>query len=802
MSSAFWLISLLVAMATMVNGASPLDNLAKSMHDAKTYEEFEAIFKTVKWQTDIFGNEDFQKGLIKAGFNKNYVKVLAGVDIVPLVDTKKMYATLKQSKNATSDVMFMTFFQNIDVMKAMENLDWQSLLASGGISDDTVFVPGLPKGLTIDCGVKIMKLFGVLLQGNMSLSNPASLVAILSSPVGKVLDSWAKIPSGLLNGNTRWYGAYDECSAIPDVKYCSVGMKVVSQNGVYGTCMPKECTENDVASVYSAIISKQLGGAIQFTDDEKYVWCDGEDFSYSTGFIITLTIFCILGLLMVLGTFIEITEQNYESKIEKSNVTILTNGNANHENKVEMKNLESNDQQDESPLQKRTVPDLMKFLLCFSLLRNTRAIISTQAPKGAIESINGVRVISMWWIILGHFLGFLLPYSDNTLTAAGTIMKRWTSQAILNAFPSVDTFFLLSGLLVAYIALRRMDKDNGKINYGMYVLHRFIRLTPPYMLAILFWNNIVPYCTSGPNAKAIRERGDGGACNKYWWTNLLYINNFHPKKMDGECFGWAWYLANDMQFYLIAPAFLYAFYRLERRFANTRYRHFGAFIVTAVCCIISVIIRIIFFEVNEYPALITKGQVPGQPYPIKDRQDQLYIKPYTRIPPYLVGLFLGYILSRKIRITFRKTLIYTLGWLMAIGLGYGVVYGPYEAAFKDPLKFFSKTENVVYGSFSAFAWSLAVAWVIYACETNNAGLIKNFLSWKFWIPLSRLTFGAYLMHPIVLLWYGGMHEQGYHFQTTMIAFDFVSNVFFSYACAFILAVTMEIPVLNLEKLIF
>ena len=53
---------------------------------------------------------------------------------------------------------------------------------------------------------------------------------------------------------------------------------------------------------------------------------------------------------------------------------------------------------------------LTKLLLCFSLLRNTRAIISTQAPQGAIESINGIRVISMCWIILGH-MGYRLGKS-------------------------------------------------------------------------------------------------------------------------------------------------------------------------------------------------------------------------------------------------------------------------------------------------------------------------------------------------------------------------------------------------------
>jgi hypothetical protein len=40
--------------------------------------------------------------------------------------------------------------------------------------------------------------------------------------------------------------------------------------------------------------------------------------------------------------------------------------------------------------------------LCFSLVRNTRKIFSTNVPATAITSINGIRVFSILWVILGH----------------------------------------------------------------------------------------------------------------------------------------------------------------------------------------------------------------------------------------------------------------------------------------------------------------------------------------------------------------------------------------------------------------
>lgn len=38
-------------------------------------------------------------------------------------------------------------------------------------------------------------------------------------------------------------------------------------------------------------------------------------------------------------------------------------------------------------------------------------------------------------------------------------------------------------------------------------------------------------------------------CNKYFYRNLLYVNNFYP--LSEMCMMWSWYLANDFQFYVV-----------------------------------------------------------------------------------------------------------------------------------------------------------------------------------------------------------------------------------------------------------
>ena len=62
----------------------------------------------------------------------------------------------------------------------------------------------------------------------------------------------------------------------------------------------------------------------------------------------------------------------------------------------------------------------------------------------------------------------------------------------------------------------------------------------------------------------------------------------------------------------------------------------------------------------------------------------------------------------------------------------------------------SKATRITYESTKWSVWSLGLSYVIYACCVSQGALVGWFLSLKIWMPLSRITFSAYLLHELVI----------------------------------------------------
>lgn len=100
-----------------------------------------------------------------------------------------------------------------------------------------------------------------------------------------------------------------------------------------------------------------------------------------------------------------------------------------------------------------------------------------------------------------------------------------------------------------------------------------------------------------------------------------------------------------------------------------------------------------------------------------------------------------------------------IGWLLAAGICSVVIFGLFDYTKTGEM---SLGNRAFYAAVHRIAWAFGIAWVIFACHTGYGGLVDRFLSWPVFIPFSRLTYAAYLLHPTLNSIYFGTLEQNRH----------------------------------------
>ncbi|XP_078618496.1 nose resistant to fluoxetine protein 6-like [Branchiostoma floridae x Branchiostoma japonicum] len=625
----------------------------------------------------------------------------------------------------------------------------------------------------------------------------------------QMLDSGGKPPSGILNGNLFWLGSYSQCVNITrkgfnitfDGKFYLATLVPVPRakqsqqltegvpilpgsplNLILGVCVPSSCSQHDViqrldGSIYWRFLVQH--GILQVTSA----------YSQESPPIqsVTIVAICICGVILFLlasGTI-------YDVIIHQPRLMTI-------KAKKESEAQDHDVAMDVSPLDEKTplvnkIPREVasasregtsmtgRILLCFSLYTNIGKLLSTKQAPGSIRCLHGIRFISMTWVILGHtyyFGTFGLALKADNLLESSEIMQTFTFQAIRSATVSVDSFFFLSGLLMAYLLLRQIGKSTEKgesVPYGVLYFHRYWRLTPTYLFVLMLWMWVLPYMFSGPFWPPAPIDPN---CGQNWWTNLLYINNVVNN--DKMCMGWTWYLANDMQFFVIGVPLVYAVYRWKKLGISLLLALLlASFITTALICL-------------HYHFTTASGD-----------QIHYYFVPYCRIGPYLVGVAVGSLLTKMRRKGTRNmtlSLLMPIGWLVAAASAMAVLYSTYGQY--SGTTFQTESENVLYLTVHRTVWAMAVGWMVVACYYGYGGVVDIILSWDAWVPLSRLTYCAYLVHILVMYAVHLTREVPIHYSTFTIIYFFLGHLAVSYGVAFLVSVAVEAPLLGLEKVIF
>ena len=141
---------------------------------------------------------------------------------------------------------------------------------------------------------------------------------------------------------------------------------------------------------------------------------------------------------------------------------------------------------------------LTKILKCFDLQKSFESLTNTTTKPGQILCLNGIRVLSINWVVLGHCYLVYVNLAADKLWLFNTMIHRRNNPIIFNGYPSVDTFFTLSGFLVSYLLLKQLAKGATSWQHWFaYYFHRYVRLTPPYLMVILLEVSEVGQISSG-----------------------------------------------------------------------------------------------------------------------------------------------------------------------------------------------------------------------------------------------------------------------------------------------------------------
>lgn len=160
--------------------------------------------------------------------------------------------------------------------------------------------------------------------------------------------------------------------------------------------------------------------------------------------------------------------------------------------------------------------------------------------NGNLQILNGMRVLSIFWIVFGHDMWFRFMNIKNWMETLHILNTPGLATLVPAAYFAVDTFFWIGGFLVTIGLVDQMQKAKSFIKfYFGAILHRLIRIWPTYMLAILFFWQVAPYLSNGPIWMSYSYAA--GSCNNggILW-NMFFIDNFEDHGPSGMnyCFGW------------------------------------------------------------------------------------------------------------------------------------------------------------------------------------------------------------------------------------------------------------------------
>lgn len=428
--------------------------------------------------------------------------------------------------------------------------------------------------------------------------------------------------------------------------------------------------------------------------------------------------------------------------------------------------------------------------------------------KIELDSLNPVKVLGCAFVVLGHALIFWCA----TLNGLLRVYARFESEPFFTIMALgtavVDTFFVISGLLIGYLAMRRANRppraEEGTTSGGgsflrhclNFALTRYLRLVPLPFLWFWFKRSVLIHLFAEWPLRdhGFNQRTSTGACQRESWLSPLTLQSaFLP--LSAQCIPQCWSVSTDLFFSLtIGPIALIMTKRPRAALA------LGLALAAASLALTwSTFEAIDPEETNELRELRTHGI--AQTF---SRISYMYTYPHFRFASILIGLLAGFVLFHYER---AEELKEWPQWFKSAAT---------KSSILTILFFFAVLPNVSFLKHTISPYHRLIVNNIYTTArvlwaASNAILMMRMVSdWrsslpmqmaasKFWRVLVKLNFVILIVH-LDYLWLYVFNQTNGNNYSRLILFSLFAGAYLTcLASGLFFYVTLENPIGKLIK---
>jgi peptidoglycan/LPS O-acetylase OafA/YrhL len=313
-------------------------------------------------------------------------------------------------------------------------------------------------------------------------------------------------------------------------------------------------------------------------------------------------------------------------------------------------------------------------------------------PRTEILALTGIRAVAAIAVVLHHIR---LPHT------APTALK----QIIDAGYIGVPLFFMLSGLVLGWNYSTLSPHDGSKLK--RFYLARVARVMPLYWV-VLFYLVLM---------RAARDIPQDNL-----WRHVLAIQSWSGDWQIGQqaynAPGWS--ICVEVFLYALFPFLVPVIAAIARRYRTT-----GLLVVIAVAWAIQLAL-VTFFTAKGWAVLHAREPNSGHRW--------LYRNPLTRVPDFVVGISLAFLLMRGIRLRVRNANI-----LQAVIVVFVLV-----------LAALPRESGLLRAMFYGAMWTVPFGLLLLSLAAQPRALLSRFLSTRMMVALGTASYALYLTHRPIL----------------------------------------------------